>query len=102
MCVFSSGSQIGKETPPADDLRGGAPPVATEPRRTRDERPRRPPALGARRNSASRVGTAPTPWRSARGRARRGAQGGPATEEGGAVAEDSLAGAPLPGLAEAH
>jgi len=31
MCVFSSGlSSVGKETPPADDLRGGATPVATE------------------------------------------------------------------------
>ena len=28
-----------KETPPADDLRGGATPVATDPRKTRDETP---------------------------------------------------------------
>src|SRR5512139_3431111 len=98
MCVFSSGSQIGKETPPADDLRGGASPVATEPRRTRDERPRRPLALDARRTSAS--APAPPQRPGVRREVVRGrAQGGPAAEGGGAVAEASLAGAPLPELA---
>jgi len=67
------GLSAGERNAPADDLRGGAPPVATESRRTRDERPRRPSALDARLDSAARVGAAPTPKRSARGRARPGA-----------------------------
>src|ERR1041384_6280949 len=60
-------------TPPADDLRGGATPVATDPRRPRDERRRRCTLSLATPFFAARVRVTRTYWRSARGRARTGA-----------------------------
>src|ERR1051325_1909217 len=69
-------------TPPADDLRGGATPVATDPRRPRDERRRRCTWSLATPFFAARVRVTRTHWRSARGRARTGA-GRPRSGGGG-------------------
>src|SRR5689334_3222624 len=70
---FSLGFIFWRGTPSADDLRGWAPPVATDPRQDRDERPRERTWSSRRPVSAAVVGATRTWRRSARGRARTGA-----------------------------
>jgi len=75
----SSGSNIvpgiplWKGTPSADDLRGWATPVATDPRRTRAERPSARTGSSPTHVFAAAARAARTQRRSARGRARTGA-----------------------------
>jgi hypothetical protein len=73
-CSGRSGQSFSLEgTPPADDLRGGATPVATDPRRTCDER--HPRGMGSRATRSSRPACEPLEVhrRSAHGHARTGA-----------------------------
>jgi hypothetical protein len=80
-------------TPSADDLGGWATPVATDPRRTRDERPHRRTWSFAAHVFAAAVRVARMQRRSARG-VRGRAQGGPATEGGGAARRAASVGSP--------
>jgi hypothetical protein len=75
-----SSAFISGGTPSADDFHGWATPVATDPRKTRDERPRR--RTGSSRSTSSRRRCAQPRRSGVRHEGVRGrAQGGPAVEE---------------------